>query len=154
MTTYVPPKKNTAFVFYVSLPSVASSGVFQDNPTLAAGDAKVSIDGGALSNLATLPVVTPANSKAVKVSLSAAEMNGDNITVVLSDAAGAEWADVIIGLQTTSIQFDDIDAAAITAASTAAAAAVVAALATVDGETIASELLSAMALTASAASAG
>ena len=33
---------------------------FQTNPTLATGDAKISKDGGALANLATLPAVTPA----------------------------------------------------------------------------------------------
>lgn len=85
--------KNQAYVFYVSLLSQADKDIFQVNPTLAAGDVKVSIDGGALNNLATLPVVTPAGSKLVKVSLSAAEMNGDQICVVFSDQLGNEWCD-------------------------------------------------------------
>lgn len=108
MTSYVTPKKNAAFIFYLGLPSQATTGTFQSNPTLAAGDVKVSIDGGALNNLTTLPAVTPASSKMVKVSLSADEMNGDNITVVFSDAAGSEWYDVIVNIQTSARQIDDL----------------------------------------------
>jgi hypothetical protein len=107
MTTYVPAKKNTEYIFYISLVS-QSTGQFQANPTLAAGDFKVSIDGGALANLATLPAVTPATSKAVKVTLSTSEMNGDNIVVIGSDAAGAEWDDVFINIQTAVRQIDDL----------------------------------------------
>lgn len=105
--SYVPAKKNTAYIFYAGLVS-RSTGQFQANPTLAAGDFKVSIDGGALNNLATLPTVTPAASKMVKISMSAAEMNGDNITIVGSDAAGAEWDDIIVNIQTSVNQIDDI----------------------------------------------
>lgn len=108
MTSYDPPKKNTAFIMYLGLPSQGTAAVFQTNPTLAAGDVKVSIDGGALANLATLPVVTPAASKMVKLALSSGEMNGDNITVVFSDAAGAEWYDTIINIQTAVRQIDDL----------------------------------------------
>jgi hypothetical protein len=108
MASYVTPKKNTAFIHYAGLGSKADSTIFQSNPTIAAGDFKVSIDGGALANLATLPAVTPAGSKMVKFSLSAAEMNGDNITIVCSDAAGAEWCDVIINIQTSARQIDDL----------------------------------------------
>lgn len=108
MPSYVTPKKNTAFVFYVSLVSQSDTKTMQTNPTLAAGDVKVSIDGGALANLTTLPTVTPTGSAMVKVSLSAAEMNGDNITVVFKDAAGAEWADLTVNIQTTANQIDDL----------------------------------------------
>jgi hypothetical protein len=107
MTTYIPPKKSVEYIFYMGLVS-QSTGQFQSNPTLAAGDFKVSIDGGALNNLGTLPAVTPAASKMVKVTLANTEMNGDNITVVASDAAGAEWDDVIISLQTSANQIDDL----------------------------------------------
>lgn len=88
------PKKNAAHSFYVALESQGSPGLFQANPTLAAGDVKVSIDGQALTNLTTLPVVTPAGSKWVLVSLTAGEMNGDDVVVQFSDAAGAEWYDL------------------------------------------------------------
>jgi hypothetical protein len=107
MTTYVPAKKGAEYIFYISLVS-QSTGQFQANPTLAAGDFKVSIDGAALANLATLPAVTPATSKSVKVTLSTSEMNGDNIIVIGSDAAGAEWDDVFINIQTAARQIDDL----------------------------------------------
>jgi len=113
MTTYVPPKKNTAFILYLSLPSYSNLGAMQSNPTLAAGDAKVSIDGGALANLATLPSVTPASGAMVKVSLSSSEMNGDNITVVLADQTSPkEWCDTTINIQTAVQQIDDLSSQA------------------------------------------
>lgn len=108
MTTYFPPKKNTQYICYVSLVSQANTAVFQSNPTIAAGDFRVSIDGGALTNLATLPAVTPASSKMVKITLSTSEMNGDNITVIGSDASGAEWCDICLNLQTSVRQVDDL----------------------------------------------
>ena len=110
MATYNPPKKNAAFIMYVGLRDQADANLMKANPTLASGDFKVSKDGGSLANLATLPTVTPASGKMVKISLSATEMNADNVTIVCSDAAGAEWADLIINLQTVANQFDDLDA--------------------------------------------
>lgn len=108
MASYVTPKYGTQFIMYVGLESVATAGAFQSNPTLASGDFKVSIDGGALTNLTTLPTVTPASGKGVKIILSASEMTGDNITVVCSDASGGEWKDLIINIQTTARQIDDL----------------------------------------------
>lgn len=108
MPSFFPPKKNTEFIFYISLTSQANVKLFQTNPTLAAGDVKVSTDGGAEGNIAALPVVTPAGSKRVKVILSASEMNGDNIQVTFSDAAGAEWADKMINIQTSATQIDNL----------------------------------------------
>ena len=108
MTSYVTPKKNTAFILYVGLEDQANAGLFKAAPTLAAGDFKVSIDGGALNNLTDLPTVTPTGGRMVKITLTAAEMNGDNVTVVCSDAAGAEWYDLIVNLQTTARQIDDL----------------------------------------------
>lgn len=108
MPSYVTPKKNTEFIFYIGLVSQADTKVFQSNPTLAAGDFKVSTDGAALANLTTLPDVDPNSSKLVKVTLSASEMNGDNIQVIGADAAGSEWCDIIINIQTTARQIDDL----------------------------------------------
>ncbi len=112
MASYQPPKKNTAWIGYFDLVSQADTKLFQVNPTIAAGDFKVSIDGGAFANLATLPVVTPAGGRAVKISLSAGEMNGDNIKVQCVDAAGAEWCDMGFTLQTSTKQVDDLATAA------------------------------------------
>jgi hypothetical protein len=111
MPSYNPAKKNTQYIFYIFLRSQANSNIFQVNPTIASGDFKVSIDGGAFANLATLPVVTPAGGKAVKVTLSTSEMNGDNIAFYGSDVTGAEWADFAHNIQTTSQNFDGLDTA-------------------------------------------
>jgi len=108
MPSYVPPKKNTAYVFYVSLISQANTKIAHVNPTLVAGDVKVAVDDAAPANLATLPVVDADFTKRVKVSLSTAEMNGDNITVIFSDAAGAEWCDLTVNIQTTATQIDNL----------------------------------------------
>jgi hypothetical protein len=108
MPSYVTPKRATEFIFYTGLVSQADTKLFQSNPTLASGDAKVSIDEGALANLATLPDVDPNSSKLVKVTLATSEMTGDNIQVILSDAAGAEWCDQSINIQTTVQQIDNL----------------------------------------------
>lgn len=95
MTT---PKKNTAYELSISLVDAASPTSLKANPTLATGDFKISIDNGAFTNLASLPVVEPAGSILVKVSLSASEMNGDKVTIWAKDAAGAEWEETTIFL--------------------------------------------------------
>jgi len=109
MPSYNPPKKNTAFVMYLSLRSQADVRLFQVNPTLAAGDVKVSKDGGALANVTTLPTVV-SSTALVKLELSSTEMNADNVTVIFTDAAGGQWCDLVINLQTAAGQFDDIAA--------------------------------------------
>ena len=59
----------------MGLEDQANAGLFKAAPTLAAGDFKVSIDGGALNNLTDLPTVTPTGGRMVKITLTAAEMN-------------------------------------------------------------------------------
>ncbi len=108
MSAGTPSKKNAVYTFYVGLISQADTKLLQNNPTLAAGDVQVSTDSGAFGNLATLPVVTPSSSDAVLVSLSAGEMNGDDIKVVFSDAAGAQWCDQFIHIKTVTRQIDDL----------------------------------------------
>lgn len=100
---YNPPVKNEDFVIYVSLEDMANPGAFKANPTIAAGDFTVSKDGGAFANLTTLPTVTPAAGKTVKISLSATEMNADNVTIMCSDQTSPkEWADLVISIPTTA----------------------------------------------------
>ena len=109
MPSFVPCKKNTAgYTFYVSLTSQADTKLKQANPTLAAGDVKIAIDDGAPANLATLPVVDADFNKRVKVVLSQAETNGDNLSIIFSDAADAEWCDLEVNIQTVATRFDDI----------------------------------------------
>ncbi|MCB7129958.1 MAG: hypothetical protein J3T61_10530 [Candidatus Brocadiales bacterium] len=102
------PKKNVAYEFDIALIDTANPGSFKANPTLAAGDFKVSIDNGALANLATLPVVSPASSIVIKIVLSQAEMNGDKILVQCIDAAGDEWNDVFIFIDASVVTVDDL----------------------------------------------
>lgn len=102
-----PPKKNTAHVFYVFLVD-SVSGQLRASPTLAAGDVKVAVDDAAPANITTLPVVDADFTKRVKVSLSSSEMNGDNISIIFSDAAGAEWNDVAFNIPTVTRQLTDL----------------------------------------------
>ncbi len=108
MASYVTPLRATEFIFYVGLPSQADTKLFQVNPTLAAGDVKISKDGGALADLTTLPTVTPAAGRVVKVTVSNTEMTADNVQIIFSDAAGAEWCDLQINIQTTTRQIDNL----------------------------------------------
>lgn len=99
---YNPPKKNEDFLIRVGLESVALPGNLQVNPTIAAGDWKVDIDGGGFNNLSTLPSVSPAAGRAVLITLSSAEMNGDVITIQGVDATTPkEWADFLLSIPTT-----------------------------------------------------
>lgn len=99
---YNPPVKNEDFIMYITLSDYFDSGSFKSNPTIAAGDFKVSKDGGALTNLTTLPTVTPASSVMVKIELSATEMNADNVTIVAVDQTDPkEWCDFAVNIVTT-----------------------------------------------------
>lgn len=99
---YNPPVKNEDFLLRIALEDVSNPGSFKSNPTIVAGDFKVSIDGGALTNLTTLPSVSPAGSVLVLISLSAAEMNGDSISIVAIDQTSPkEWADFVMSIPTT-----------------------------------------------------
>lgn len=116
MPSYVNPKKATAFVFYTGLVSQADTKLLKANPTLDAADFRVSIDGGTFNPLGTTPTVVPASGRSVKISLSSGEMTGDNIVVTCVDAAGAEWCDRLVNIQTASNQIDDLPAAVWTVA--------------------------------------
>jgi hypothetical protein len=100
---YNPPVKNEDFVVYITLTDADDATSFVANPTIATGDFKISKDGGAFANLTTLPTVTPASGVAVKVSLSATEMNADNILVTAIDqTATKEWCDFSLSIPTTA----------------------------------------------------
>jgi len=101
------PKKNVAYTFYVALTDKTSGG-FKANPTIAAGDFKVSTDGGGFVNLATLPSVSPVGTVCVDVSLSADEQNGDRVVVLARDVAGDEWEDQFIFISNDVVNLDDL----------------------------------------------
>lgn len=100
---YNPPVKGEDFVMRIALVDVALSGGLRINPAIAAGDFKVSKDGGALTDLATLPVVEPAGSMWVRIELSAAEMTADTVAIQAVDQTAAkEWADWALCILTTA----------------------------------------------------
>jgi hypothetical protein len=106
-------KKNTAYAFDIVLVDASTRPSFKSTPTLATGDFKVSIDDGAFANLTTLPTVSPAAEIQVKISLSAAEMNGDRIGVSCIDQTSPkEWDDVYVYIDTTAVTVDDLTRAA------------------------------------------
>lgn len=112
MATYNTPKRGVAFKLYVGLVDQSNTKLLKANPTIASGDFQISKDGGAFTNLTTLPSANPASSRAVMIDLSASEMTADNIVIQCVDASGAEWCDQIINLQTTASQLDDLATAA------------------------------------------
>jgi hypothetical protein len=71
-----------------------STGQFQIDPSIAAGDFKISKDGGSLSNLTKNPGAGPTGTPQVTIELSATETDADYFTIYASDVAGAEWADM------------------------------------------------------------
>jgi hypothetical protein len=110
LTSYVTPKKNTAFIMYAALVDASDSRRFKSGPTIAAGDFKVSKDGGAFANLTNLPVAT---GVAVQLSLTSTEMNADNVTISCIDQTSPpEWLDQVINIQTSASQIDDLATAA------------------------------------------
>jgi len=100
---YNPPVKNEDFIFVVTLEDYANPGNFKANPTLAAGDVKISKDGGAFANVTDIPTVAPASGVAVKVTLTATEMNADYIIITFIDQTSPkEWSDLSVCIVTTS----------------------------------------------------
>lgn len=92
---------------------------YKANPTLAAGDVKVSKDGGASANITTLPLTAPIGETLVRVSLSAIEMQAKMIVVTFIDQTSPkEWEDQRLIIYTHGNasayftgNFDNLDAA-------------------------------------------
>jgi len=100
---YNPPVKNENLIIYTALQNMAIPGSFKVNPTIAVGDFKISGDDGALSNLGTLPVVSPAGSIWVKIEVSAGEMNVGNAKIQgIDQTSPKEWGDWGLCIPTTS----------------------------------------------------
>lgn len=100
---YNPPVKGQDFLIRIALEDMANPGSFKSSPTIAAGDFKVDKDAGGLTNLATLPTVSPASSVLVLITLSSTEMNADVVTLVCIDQTSPkEWADYVLSIPTTA----------------------------------------------------
>ncbi len=87
------PKKGVAYEMFIALTDLNAPQFFINSPQVLTGDFKISKDGGTFVNLATLPVVTPAASNTLKISLSATEMTADKVVINGIDVAGDQWAD-------------------------------------------------------------
>lgn len=101
------PKAGEVYNTTIGLADVNAPGDFLDSPTITAGDFKVSINRGALVNLATLPSVIPAGSGNVEVDFSTAEMVGPKLVLTGDDPDG-QWADVKIVIDIPTSNIDDI----------------------------------------------
>jgi hypothetical protein len=100
---YNPPVKGEDFVMRIALVDAAAIGGLRVNPSIVAGDFKISKDGGALTDLATLPVIEPAGSIWVKVTLSPAEMTADTVALqAIDQTAVKEWSDWALCILTTA----------------------------------------------------
>lgn len=100
---YVPVIKNQALLMRICLMDTAIAGTFKVNPTIVTGDFKVSIDGGAFTNLGTTPTVSPAAGVGVLLTMASGEMNGDVILVTgISTTSPKAWADWAICFLTTA----------------------------------------------------
>ena len=94
------PIRGAAFELVIGLGS-PSSNALVTNPTLAAGDVKVSKDGGAYTNIATLPTTYPTGSNTIIVSLAATEMEAEVVVVCFSDQTPTnECSDTVITILT------------------------------------------------------
>jgi len=103
------PSKGEAYTFpSISLTDIFDPQFFKVNPTLAAGDVKISKDGGALANIATLPVVKPSGSSLVEVALSALEMTADKLVVAFRDQVGDEWGNLNLPLDVPTHTADSV----------------------------------------------
>jgi len=102
------PKAGTAYTFVIGLFDVANPGRLKTTPTLTAGDFQLSLNGGALANLATLPVETPAGSGLVLVSLAAGEV-ATKTAVRWSDPE-FEWGDGAYFFDAPAATLEDIQA--------------------------------------------
>lgn len=97
-----PPKKNQAYTRRVQLLDAGLPGTFRNNPTIASGDCKLFQDGGGAANPATTPSVSPSSTNNVLVTLTAAEMNYDEVVIQFIDQTNPkQWNDLVIVVPTT-----------------------------------------------------
>jgi len=103
------PVFNASYEFYVTLADALDPSSFIADPTIEAGDFKISIDGSTFANLTNLPTVDPTGSVTVLISLTAAEMAGEKVNIQAIDAAGAEWQDLLIAIDVPTASTETIN---------------------------------------------
>jgi len=114
MASTLPPVKGVAFNFPIGLVDQGDTDVLQTTVTITTADVWVSIDGAAMAAAAAAPtelLTTPGGAKTGVLwqNLTAAEMNGDVITVLYHDADGSEWQDAVVTIYTCAQTLDTID---------------------------------------------
>ena len=92
-------RRNVATSFDAPLVDSGSRPNYKSSATLATGDVKVSKDGGAPADIASLPTEI-GTSGVYRFSLTALEVDATTVTVISVDAAGAEWDPLTIVLHT------------------------------------------------------
>lgn len=92
------PLKGEPYMFELPLCDMFDSSRFVIDPTIVEGDFKVKPHAGSFVNLTNLPVVFPAGSSNVQVSLTGAEMDTDKVVVQAIDQSDDEWQAVNISL--------------------------------------------------------
>jgi hypothetical protein len=102
------PKRGVAYSLSRGLYDATTGGHFRVNPTIAAGDFKISKDSGAFVNLANLPTVAPAGSPLVVFSLTAAEMTANRVTILGIDQAGGEWTEFMEHIEPEVVTVADL----------------------------------------------
>ncbi len=102
------PKYATAFPYAVALTSQADTKIFKTTPTLSAGDVLVSKDLGNFANIGTLPVQIQ-SSGVVGFTLTTTEMTAGLILVLFRDAAGAQWCDLLLVINTETGTISEIN---------------------------------------------
>jgi len=103
MWQYFRAPKAVELVFYTRMVSVDAAEDITTDPPLAPGDFLVSLDGGVFQPLDTTPAAEPAAGVAIKVLLSALEMDADHVVVAAVDPDGA-WKDQFFHIFTTPHQ--------------------------------------------------
>lgn len=96
-----PPVRGETWTHYFAVEDYSNPGNFKANPTIAAGDWKLSLDDGALNNFATIPEVSPAGSIWIKFVFSATETDGKIIKIQgIDQTSPKEWSDFAVPIPT------------------------------------------------------
>jgi len=97
-TPVAPMIKNAVagYAFTISLLSQADTKLFLDNPALQAADFGLIGNGVYIGTLTNLPVAVASATRCVRITLTQAETNYNEVTILVHDNAGALFCDLTI----------------------------------------------------------
>ena len=108
-TTPGLPQVGKAYDFPpMSLVDVSLSNKFLIDPVIAPGSFKLSKDRGVFTDLIALPIVSPAGSSFVHISLTQAEMTNVSKIGIAGVDPNAAWADVTLTIDVPTGNIDDV----------------------------------------------